>query len=174
MPDFMILHHFPTMCLCVRNTGTSPWLGWLACCALPWLGLAWACLACPAYLALDRCSNNNNRPPSAAGCCCCCNSSKARQAGQARQAQARPSQGKAQQASQPSQSKIFGPMGPKGPQGAPWGPHGGPRGPWAPLLGGAREGSLHWFAFDSAISQQLSVGIHRIALQRRGAGMCEA
>ena len=34
-------------------------LGWLACCAQPWLGLAWACLAC---LALD-CSSNNNRPP---------------------------------------------------------------------------------------------------------------
>ena len=30
-----------------------PWLGWLACCALPWLGLAWACLACLA-------SNNNS------------------------------------------------------------------------------------------------------------------
>ena len=29
------------------------WLGWLACCAQPWLGLAWACLACLA-------SNNNN------------------------------------------------------------------------------------------------------------------
>ena len=55
-----------------------------------------------------------------------------------------------------------GPRGPKGPQGAPWGPMGPP---WAPmgaqgaqgalftgdfpialcgLLGGAREGSLHW------------------------------
>ena len=22
------------------------WLGWLACCAQPWLGLAWACFAC--------------------------------------------------------------------------------------------------------------------------------
>ena len=62
MPDFMILHDFPTICLCVRNTGTSPWLGWLACCALPWLGLAWACLAGPTCLALDRCGN---RPPSA-------------------------------------------------------------------------------------------------------------
>ena len=39
------------------------WLGWLACCAQPWLGLAWACLAC---LALAW-SSNNNRPPSAAG-----------------------------------------------------------------------------------------------------------
>ena len=42
------------------------WLGWLACCAQPWLGLAWACLACLACLArlaclaLD-CSSNNNR-----------------------------------------------------------------------------------------------------------------
>ena len=35
------------------------WLGWLACCAQPWLGLAWACLACLA--------SNNSRPPSAAG-----------------------------------------------------------------------------------------------------------
>ena len=43
-----------------------PWLGWLACCALPWLGLAWACLAC---LALPW-SSNNNRPPSAAGVGC--------------------------------------------------------------------------------------------------------
>ena len=39
---------------------------WLACCAQPWLGLAWACLACLACLArlaclaLD-CSSNNNR-----------------------------------------------------------------------------------------------------------------
>ena len=44
------------------------WLGWLACCAQPWLGLAWACLACPACLALAWCSNNNNnRPPKKAG-----------------------------------------------------------------------------------------------------------
>ena len=42
------------------------WLGWLACCAQPWLGLAWACLAWPACLALAW-SSNNNRPPSAAG-----------------------------------------------------------------------------------------------------------
>ena len=42
------------------------WLGWLACCAQPWLGLAWACLARPACLALAW-SSNNNRPPSAAG-----------------------------------------------------------------------------------------------------------
>ena len=27
------------------------WLGWLACCAQPWLGLAWACLACLSCLA---------------------------------------------------------------------------------------------------------------------------
>ena len=46
--------------------GTLPWLGWLACCALPWLGLAWACLA---YLAVAW-SSNNNRPPSAAGGSC--------------------------------------------------------------------------------------------------------
>ena len=44
-------------------------LGWLACCAQPWLGLAWACLACLACLArlaclaLD-CSSNNNKPAS--------------------------------------------------------------------------------------------------------------
>ena len=36
------------------------WLGWLACCALPWLGLAWACLACLA-------SNNNSGGAAAAG-----------------------------------------------------------------------------------------------------------
>ena len=41
------------------SQASLPWLGWLACCALPWLGLAWACLACLA--------SNNNRPPSAAG-----------------------------------------------------------------------------------------------------------
>ena len=40
----------------------SDFSGWLACCALPWLGLAWACLAC---LALAW-SSKNNRPPSAA------------------------------------------------------------------------------------------------------------
>ena len=33
------------------------WLGWLACRGLPWIGLAWACLA---YLALAWSSNNNN------------------------------------------------------------------------------------------------------------------
>ena len=37
-----------------------PWLGWLACCALPWLGLAWACLARLA-------SNNNSDGAAAAG-----------------------------------------------------------------------------------------------------------
>ena len=37
------------------------WLGWLACCAQPWLGLAWACLACLA--------SNNNRPQAASGSC---------------------------------------------------------------------------------------------------------
>ena len=82
--------------------GELPWLGWLACCALPWLGLAWVCLAC---LALAW-SSNNNRPPSAAAApqlMLLLNQAKARQARQARQAQARPSQGKAQQASQPSQ-----------------------------------------------------------------------
>ena len=26
--------------------GCLPWLGWLACCAWPWLGLAWACFVC--------------------------------------------------------------------------------------------------------------------------------
>ena len=35
-------------------------LGWLACCAQPWLGLAWACLACLA-------SNNNSGGAAAAG-----------------------------------------------------------------------------------------------------------
>ena len=44
----------------------SLWLGRLACCAQPWLGLAWACLAYLACLALAW-SSNNNRPPSAAG-----------------------------------------------------------------------------------------------------------
>ena len=49
-----------------RLPSRLPWLGWLACCAQPWLGLAWACLACLACLArlaclaLD-CSSNNNR-----------------------------------------------------------------------------------------------------------------
>ena len=38
-------------------------LGWLACCALPWLELAWACLAC---LALAWSSNNNSRGEAAA------------------------------------------------------------------------------------------------------------
>ena len=92
-----------------------PWLGWLACCALPWLGLAWACLAC---LALAW-SSNNNRPPSAAGGGCAAAVvvvvavavavAVAVVAGQGqgkagktlRQAQAR----KAQQASQPSQGR---------------------------------------------------------------------
>ena len=101
MPDFTILHDFPTICLCVRNTGTSPWLGWLACCALPWLGLAWACLACLAYLALDHCSNNT-RPPSAAGCCCC---SSSRQGRQGRQDRPRPEQAKARHNKQASQAK---------------------------------------------------------------------
>ena len=36
------------------------WLGWLACCAQPWLGLAWACLARLA-------SNNNSGGAAAAG-----------------------------------------------------------------------------------------------------------
>ena len=44
-----------------------PWLGWLACCALPWLGLAWACLACLACLALAWSSNNNSGGAAAAG-----------------------------------------------------------------------------------------------------------
>ena len=35
------------------------WLGWLACCAQPWLGLAWACLA--------RLANNNSCGEAAAG-----------------------------------------------------------------------------------------------------------
>ena len=43
--------------------GELPWLGWLACGALPWLGLAWACLAC---LALAWSSNNNNSGGAAA------------------------------------------------------------------------------------------------------------
>ena len=43
----------------MKTTKKLLWLGWLACCAQPWLGLAWACLACLA--------SNNNRPPSAAG-----------------------------------------------------------------------------------------------------------
>ena len=47
-----------TVYLLYRDTRLL-WLGWLACCAQPWLGLAWACLACLA--------SNNNRPPSAAG-----------------------------------------------------------------------------------------------------------
>ena len=47
----------------IGGPGGLLWLGWLACCAQPWLGLAWACLAC---LALAW-SSNNNRPPSAAG-----------------------------------------------------------------------------------------------------------
>ena len=43
----------------------------------------------------------------------------------------------------------LGPKGPKGPQGAPWGPMGaqgaqGAQGALGALLGGAREGSLHW------------------------------
>ena len=43
-----------------RAQGPGPsltWLGWLACCALPWLGLAWSCLAC---LASNNNNNNNN------------------------------------------------------------------------------------------------------------------
>ena len=46
------------------SQGCLPWLGWLACCALPWLGLAWACLAC---LALAWSSNNNSSGAAAAG-----------------------------------------------------------------------------------------------------------
>ena len=44
------------------------------------------------------------------------------------------------------------PRGPKGPLGAPWGPKGpkGPKGPLGALLGGAREGSLHWFSLRPA------------------------
>ena len=41
--------------------GMQACLGWLACCALRWLGPAWACSAC---LALAW-PSNNNRPPSA-------------------------------------------------------------------------------------------------------------
>ena len=37
-----------------------------------------------------------------------------------------------------------GGFGPQGPQGAPRGPR-GPKGPLGALLGGAHEGSLHWF-----------------------------
>ena len=40
------------------------WLGWLACCALPWPRLAWAWHAC---LALARSSNNNSGGAAAAG-----------------------------------------------------------------------------------------------------------
>ena len=45
----------------METTKQLLWLGWLACCAQPWLGLAWACLAC---LALAW-SSNKNRPPKA-------------------------------------------------------------------------------------------------------------
>ena len=41
--------------------GGPSWLGWLACCAQPWLGLAWACLA------LAWSSNNNSGREAAAG-----------------------------------------------------------------------------------------------------------
>ena len=37
------------------------WLGWLACCAQPWLGLAWDCLVC-----LPSSNNNNNSGSEAA------------------------------------------------------------------------------------------------------------
>ena len=45
------------------------WLGWLASCAQPWLGLAWACLAC---LALAWSSNNRPLPAAGGGFACCC------------------------------------------------------------------------------------------------------
>ena len=64
-----------------------PWLGWLACCALPWSGMGLSCLPCLAF----------------GGRLLLLQQFKARQA---RQAQARPSQGKAQQASQPSQGDV--------------------------------------------------------------------
>ena len=43
--------------MCYRDTKLL-WLGWLPSCAQPWLGLAWARLACLA-------SNNNRRPAAA-------------------------------------------------------------------------------------------------------------
>ena len=90
---------------------SSCWLGWLAFCALPWLALAWPCLACLARLALAW-SSNNNRPSSAAGGGCAAavvfaaGPGQGKAARQARQGQARASQGKAQQVSQPIKDDV--------------------------------------------------------------------
>ena len=64
-------------------------LGWLACCAQPWLGLAWGGLAC---LALAW-SSNNNRPPSAAGGGCAAAVFVAGKAGKTGPGQTKPRQG---------------------------------------------------------------------------------
>ena len=76
-----------------------PWLGWLACCALPWLGLAWACLACLTC--------NNNRPPSAAGGGCAAAVVVAGKAGKTGPGQTKPRQGTTSKPAKPSQGVFF-------------------------------------------------------------------
>ena len=52
-----ISHHPPH-----EGRACTPWHGWLACCALPWLGVAWACLP---YPALAWFSSNNSQDKAA-------------------------------------------------------------------------------------------------------------
>ena len=104
---------------------TLLWLGWLACCAQPWLGLAWACLACLA--------SNNNRPPSAAGGGFAAavvvagpGQGKAGRAGKAGPGQTKPRLGTTGKPAKPKQFQArfqaiqasLDPMGPKGALGA--------------------------------------------------------
>ena len=111
-----------------------PWLGWLACCALPWLGLAWACLACLA--------SNNNRPPSAAGGGCAAavvvagpGQGKAGKAGETGPGQSKPRQGTTSKPAKPrlagwSEIWIFFQNVMK----RAWGALGGPPAPWGIAL----------------------------------------
>ena len=76
---------------------TLLWLGWLACCALPWLGLAWACPSCPGLV-------QQQTPATFGGqrwlhrCCWCCWT----RLSQGRQDRPRPDQAKARHNKQAS------------------------------------------------------------------------
>ena len=124
--------------------GTLPWLGWLACCALPWLGLAWACLAC---LALAWSSNNNSGGAAAAG--------RRRRpvvvagpgqgkAGKTGPGQTKPRQGTTSKPAKARQAKntFSGRVSPR--NGRALGPWGRPGWPWMALGGALGPPWVHW------------------------------